>query len=563
MMEHADGPAVLKRLCSRVLRDYTARCAARADVRDQECAADREWSMHADEVHCSAVREGTLAKARDGSDWTLMMVWHEKYGSRVLARGSREHVERCAVDVAIHGPPGGPEFGDQRPGWRCLGGDDTLHAVTIGGELRMMPLVTGEQLLMLARNDAALSVLAVGEPEALQRTAHERMLRSPGEALFVRIGEQRVLLRGSGAAGVLGHVDLFDGTRLMLGHLGGDYYGLLVVRDGKLGECVGLYCFAELRRGDLGQVLSWNHRTRGAQDRPADPEVGPEPEARVSLTAPRSDPALQPSPLPLLTCRQLSLTDLALIDRHLNFDPSGPGATIVPTLLAALRALARLELANRVMRGCDLRRLIKKLCKIEIHCCAKTFGRALAAIAAHMRAASPRPAICLLSPVGKRWLLRWGDLQLVDSELLGWIARTTPPEAGTTTAPPAAASVRAPESPAPDPTPTSTSGPADSWSPVELSREQAPAASGEASSPEPAQEEATPPDPQAHATPPDAATTFDDDELARSLAEAQRRRRPWQPDGRLRPTMGRLPAEESASQWSGRKKARDPPDEPE
>jgi hypothetical protein len=69
-----------------------------------------------------------------------------------------------------------------------------------------------------------------------------------------------------------------------------------------------------------------------------------------------------------------------------------------------------------------LRRLIKKWCKIEIHCCAKTFGRALAAIAAHMRAASPRPAVCLLSPVGKRWLLRWGDLQLVDSELLGSIA---------------------------------------------------------------------------------------------------------------------------------------------
>lgn len=189
-------------------------------------------------------------------------------------------------------------------------------------------------------------------------------------------------------------LSLFDGTRPTLGHLGGDYYGLFVVRDGKLGECVGLYCFAELRRGDLGQI-PWNHRTRGAQDRPADPEVGREPEARVILTAPRSDPALQPSPLPLLTCRQLSLTDLALIDRHLNFYSSGPGASIVPTLLEALRALARLELTNRVMRGCDLRRLIKKWCKIEIHCCAKTFGRALAAIAAHMRAASPRPAICL------------------------------------------------------------------------------------------------------------------------------------------------------------------------
>ena len=558
MMEHADGPAVLKRLSTRLVRDYAARCAARSDVLDQECAADREWSMHAEEVYCSVVREGTLAKARDGSHWTLMMVWNKQYGSRVLAQGSREHVERCAVDVAIHGPPGGPEFGDQRPGWYCTGGDDTLHAVTIGGELRLMPLITGDQLLMLSRNDAAVSVLDVGEAEALQLTAHERVLRSPGEALFVRVGEQRVFLRGVGAAGVLGHVDLFDGTRLVLGHLAGDYYGLLVVRDGELGECVGLYCFAELRRGDLGQILTWNRYTRGAQDRPADPEVGRAREAQVILAAPRPDSASPPSPS--LTCRKLSLTDLALIDRHLTFDPSGPGATMVPTLLEALRALARLERANRVMRGCDLRKLIKARCNIEFHCCPKTFGRALAAIAAHMRAASPQPAVCLLSSVGKRWMLRWGDLQLVDSELLEWLARTTPAEAGTTTTPRAASS-HAPESPAPDPAATSTNG--SSSSPIEPPRPQVPTASNDASSPGPRMEATSRGPQQAHATPPDEALTFDDAEFARSLAEAQRRRTPWQPDNRFRATMGQLSAEESASQWSGRKKARDPPDDPD
>jgi hypothetical protein len=557
MMEHADGQAVLKRLCNRLVRDYAARCAARAEVRDQECAADQEWSMHAEEVFCSAVREGTLAKARAGDGWALMLVWGGPYGSRVLAQGSRECVERCAIDVAIHGPPGGPEFGDQRPGWHCTGGDDTLHAVTIGGELRMMPLVTGEQFLMFARNDGPVSVLAVGEAEALQRTAHERMLRSPGEALFVRVGDRRVFLRASGAAGAIGHVDLFDGTRLMLGHLGGDYYGLLVLRDGKLDECVGLYCFAELRRCDLGQILTWNYRTRGAQDSPVDTEAGRDPEARVVPTAARSGSSRQSPPPRSLTCRELSVTDLDLIERYLTFDLSGPGATMVPMLLKALRVLARLGLANRVMRGCDLRRLIKVQCKIEFHCCDKTFGRALAAVAAYMRAASPLPQLCLLSPVGKRWLLRWGDLQLVDSELLNWIARTTPAEAGTTATTPGAAPGLAPDSPAPEVAPTSGA----SSSPVESPRAQAPAASGEAASPQPRME-ATSPDPQqAHADPPDAALTFDDAELARSLAEAQRRRKPWQPDGRLRATMGQLPVEESASQWSGRKKASDPPDE--
>jgi hypothetical protein len=73
-----------------------------------------------------------------------------------------------------------------------------------------------------------------------------------------------------------------------------DYYGLLVVRDGQLGECLGIYCFAELRRGDLGQILTWNHRTRGVQHRPADPEVGRDPEAQVLLNAPQSDSAQLP-----------------------------------------------------------------------------------------------------------------------------------------------------------------------------------------------------------------------------------------------------------------------------
>lgn len=320
---------------------------------------------------------------------------------------------------------------------------------------------------------------------------------------------------------------------------------------------MGLYCFAELRRGDLGQILTWNHRTRGAQDSPVDTEAGRDPEARVIPTESPSGAGRQPPPPRSLTSRELSVTDLALIERYLSFDLSGPGATMVPTLLKALRALARLGLANRVMRGCDLRRLIKFQCKLEFHCCDKTFGRALAAVAAYMRAASPLPHLCLLSPVGKRWLLRWGDLQLVDSELLGWIARTTPTEAGTTTTTPGEASGRAPDSPAPDPAPASTSGP------IEPPRVRAPAASGEVSSPQPRPEATSLGPQQAPADPTDAPTTFNDAEFARFLAEAQQRRKPWQPDGRLRATMGQLPVEERASEWSGMKNSRDPPDDPE
>ena len=66
--------------------------------------SDGEWNLQADEVFCQAIPDGTLAKVRRGSSWVLFLEWSEGYGRRLLTHGSREHVERYALDVAAHGP---------------------------------------------------------------------------------------------------------------------------------------------------------------------------------------------------------------------------------------------------------------------------------------------------------------------------------------------------------------------------------------------------------------------------------------------------------------------------
>jgi hypothetical protein len=74
--------------------------------------------------------------------------------------------------------------------------------------------------------------------------------------------------------------------------------------------------------------------------------------------------------------------------------------TMVPQVLLGLRGLANLGLPDQILRGCDLKRLMEDELGIEFHCCSKTFGKALAAVAA----LTP-----LLNPVGKRWALPLGD----------------------------------------------------------------------------------------------------------------------------------------------------------
>jgi hypothetical protein len=434
--EHLTDVEMLKWRASQLLRGYAARCAARAEVRDPA----GEWSLQENGVFCAEIPEGTLAKARDGERWALMLVWHGEYGARVLAQGSHEQVERCAQDVILHGPQGGPEFAGQRPDWHCIGNDDTLHSVTIDGEFRLMPLVSGEHLLMFADNDRGLCVLGVGDASALQRTAHERLVRAPGAPLHVRIGDRRVLLRDIVAGGILGHVDVFKDVRLVLGHLTGDQFGLLLVDGAEASECIGLYSLAELHRGDLGQVLTWNHQARGAAHRQEDdaaqdrqPASTPDPSSPPASTP---DPASSPEGLtPLPQVRALSATDLALIDDYLTPGKlaTGAGATMFWALFEGLKALVRLGLANQLLYGCQLRLLIMEHCRIELHCSIKTFCRTLRAAAAYMRGASPAPRVTLLTPVGKRWLLRVGDLLLAESELLRCIAEAVADRATTTT----------------------------------------------------------------------------------------------------------------------------------
>ena len=402
---------------TRLLRGYASRCAARAGF-GGECVSDREWNLQADEVFCQAIPDGTLAKVRRGSSWVLFLEWSEGYGRRLLTHGSREHVERYALDVAAHGPPGGPEFRGEEMVWR-RSGDGTLHTPTVGGEFRLMPLAGGQHLLVFARNDVGMSVLGIGDAEELQRTADDRLRDHRGGAITLDVGYERISLRGITAAGVLGYVDSFDGAQLLLGHLAGEQFGLFYVR-GQTGKCIRSYDLAALRRGDLGQVVSWGgHKRTGAG---GEAEVRAEPPvAREVRSGARAQMAKERDVAPVRQGgeRSLSPAETLLIDRHLTLEgpATGPGATIVPKLLEGLRALARLGLPIHLLRAYEVRDLFATRAGVELQACSKTFGRALGAIASHTR---------IVRRSGKRWAICLGDLLLADSDLMRWIAEVAP-----------------------------------------------------------------------------------------------------------------------------------------
>ncbi len=271
----------LERLANRLVSGYAARCAARAQVREERAAADRKEYLP-DGIF-TAIPDGTLAIARQNLTYFLWLEWDNEYGQRLLAQGELADVERAMAEVAVHGPAGGPEFRGQGAEWHRRGDPDTEHLLTLGGELRLMRLFGGPHLLLFARNDGGACILGVGEAKELKRTAGARLRGFVGDALNIHVGDARLQLRAIGAVGVLGYLEMFDGTTMLLGHLSGNGFGLFHVRGGKP-HCVGLYDLEGLQRGDLGQVLHWTGSVaEDTRDEDADNEDDPvdHPEWRV------------------------------------------------------------------------------------------------------------------------------------------------------------------------------------------------------------------------------------------------------------------------------------------
>lgn len=524
--------AGLERLSSLMLGRYTSRSATRADARGLEGDADREWTLLPTGVYCSTISEGTLIKSRQASglNWELWVEYKAGYGIRLVTEGSWEHVERFALDVAMHGPPGGPEYHGQQAGWLRFD-DDTLHAVTIGGEFRAMPLIGGGHLLLFARNDGGLCVLGIGELAHLQHTARERWRTFRGQPLHAWLGGQRVPLRGVGAATVLGHIELFGGAKLMLGNLAGEHFGLYLV-DGDSLDCLAMYTLADLARGDLGHVFQWSHQTKG---RAAD-------DADLGAWPPNPPPAAAPPPPQAPTRRPertatLSAATLGLLDRHFTLvePPSGAGSTIFARLLEGLRMLSSRGLGNQLLRAKEIRDLLATQCGIRFSCGPRTFGRALAAAIAH----TP-----LLSLEGRRYRVRWGDLLLVDSALLQEIAAVTPER-------------REPAATAP----TGTRAPRPSPAAHEPATEPPSRPPSEAGEPMEFGPAVDPSDPTGAAAPPTGAQEIPDDDeeppaWRTSRGFQHRFTSRVQGGSRLR---SRVPVAESASQFKGRKKPWDPP----
>ena len=70
-----------------------------------------------------------------------------------------------------------------------------------------------------------------------------------------------MLLRGVGAATVLGHIELADVGTLRLGNVAGEHFGLYLL-GGETPDCAAVYTLAQLVWGDLGQLLRWSHQTQ-------------------------------------------------------------------------------------------------------------------------------------------------------------------------------------------------------------------------------------------------------------------------------------------------------------
>ncbi len=546
----------LERLAHRLISGYAGRCAARAQAREERLAADRKEFLP-DGIF-AVVPDGTLAVARQGVAYFLWLEWDDGYGQRLLAQGELADVERTMAEVAVHGPAGGPEFRGQGTAWHRRGDQGTEHSLTLGGEFRLMRLFGGPHLLLFARNDGGACILGIGDAEELKRTAGARLRGFVGDALNIYVGDARLQLRAVGAVGVLGYLEMFDGTTMLLGHLSGTGFGLFQVRGGKA-DCVALFDLEALQQGDLGQVLRWTCGVRedardGEDDKDDKDDLVDHADWQKRQRRPRSRAARPRRSRRVAHKARLSAEELSLITRHLTWSetpagkaragkaPEGKGSTVILALVAGIRGLARLGLPNQLLYGCDLLRLLKQELDIKIHCCSRTLSQALAAVA--------RLTPMVVS-VGRRWLLRFGDLLLADSELLREIARKTPKEpAGTTAVTTFVAATST----------ASTPGVAQTAIPDRLANTSASRPSDTGASAISSDEAASPADVSdgEYAQSQDGEADLVDDLDLQPLIQQEYRRRykRWRQDGPLRTTLASVPEGESASRWEPRPKSR-------
>ncbi len=432
----------LEQLGRTLLRGLDDRLAAHAEVHRRgrrglpwTCSAQHEETFFAD------VRGGRICKAIAGTAWSLLVYWHDGESMRVLARGKRRDVDRYAEEVLHYGAPGGPDYTGGDLAWSSWADEPTLQAATIGGQLRLAPMNEGPHLLMVARNDHRVDVLALGDLDRLQSTAEELLDERRGDSLHLWVGDERVYLQALGFASIVGYVELQRGARLVLGHLEADCFGLFH-EAGKAVTCRGIYTLADLRRGDLGRMLVWStspevevtaplasapsEDTRpssasssSSPPSPSSPSSTPPEGAKPSLVPPK-DLDTEARPRRPATRRTVSLSaeDVEMVQAHLccKVEPTGEGCTVKPDVFKGLRGLVALGVGDLLLYAGDFKMLFAERAKVVIHCNAKTITRAFRSIARDTD---------LVVRVGRRWLFRGGDLQLEDSELLRAIRERT------------------------------------------------------------------------------------------------------------------------------------------
>jgi len=432
-----------------------------------------------------------------------------------------------------------------------------------------------------SRNDGPVRVLDIGDAEALQDAPGER---HSNDVLHVSIGGERAELRGVCAAGVLGVLEWHGGSRLLLGHLEGECFGLFFVR-GREGRCIGLYDLDMLRWGDLGEVLALLHHGLGERTgvdegdvvggdarRPAKARRAlvpasqrTRPSVKPALRAQVAPPPKPQAPKPAPRRAGFSPEERRCIEDHLTItEPkpaTGPGATQVPKVFKRLRAHAARGGPTLLLRNCDLRSLLEGIEQegaegVKFHCCTKTFGRAVAAVARHTS---------LLEPVGKRWRVLGGD-QLLDK----LNASEDEPEASSTAAepaPPAMEPQPVVEPPASSTTPpqpsASSTPPPPSEPPASSTAHLEPLAPQTPASPEHAPEQPPPiegqPAPAADSAGPLLSPEREWEELVIQewlLARENRGYQRVRPGDILRVSMASVDDKVSASRWPGKK----PPD---